>query len=67
MYPNIVEEQVHISKIAVGDTVRHNDEIKTVSGNNIRHDKFIGTSIFGDCYKSGHKLVTKIYFMTKIS
>lgn len=65
MYPNIVEEQVHISRISVGDTVKHNGEILTVSGNNIHHDKFMGTSIFGDCYKCGHKLVTKIYFITK--
>jgi hypothetical protein len=51
---------VHISTIKAGDTIIHNGEVKTVSGNNIKYSSFMGVSLFGDSYHSGHKLVTKI-------
>ena len=56
---SIITETImtHISSVRVGDTVIHNGEMKTVSGSNIKHDKFWGTSIFGDGYKFGSKLV----------
>lgn len=53
-------KQVHISTIQSGDTIQHNGEIKTVSGNNIKRCSFMGTTLFGDSYSLGHKLVTKI-------
>ena len=55
--------QVHISDIKAGDTVMHGGHMKTVSGNNIKRDTFMGTSIFGDSYRSGHDKVTKVTFM----
>jgi len=55
-------KQVHISNIQQGDTVIHNGEMKTVSGTNIKRDAFMGTSIFGDCYRSGHQQVTLVDF-----
>lgn len=55
--------QVHISTIKAGDTVMHNGQMKTVSGNNIKRCALFGTSIFGDSYKSGHKQVTKVTFV----
>ena len=51
---------VHISTIKAGDTIIHNGEVKTVSGNNIKYCSFMGVSLFGDSYNLGHKLVTKI-------
>lgn len=56
------EEKVHISRIRVGDTIRHNNEVKTVSGNNIKTCRFMGTTLFGDSYSLGYKLVTRINF-----
>jgi hypothetical protein len=48
---NYTIEQTSISKIKIGDTILHNGEIKTISGNNIKHDSFMG-----------HKQVQKINF-----
>lgn len=53
-------KEVHITEIQSGDTILHNGEIKTVSGNNIKHCNFMGKTLFGDSYRSGHKLVTKV-------
>ncbi len=61
---NYITEEVHISTIKGGDTVMHNEEMKTVSFNNIKRDSFMGTSIFGDCYHSGRKKVKKLTFIT---
>jgi hypothetical protein len=57
-------KEVHISQINAGDTVLHNGEMKTVSGTDIKEDKFMGKSIFGDSYKLGHELVKKVIFKT---
>jgi hypothetical protein len=59
------QTQVHISQIRNGDTILHNGEVKTVSGNNIKSSKFMGKTLFGDSYNLGHKLVTKINFISK--
>ena len=40
--------EVHISTIVAGDTIMHNEEMKTVSGNNIKFNSFIGKTLFGD-------------------
>lgn len=53
-------QKTHISDIRQGDTVIHNGILTTVCGNNIKRDPFMGTSIFGDCYHSGHKPVLKV-------
>lgn len=58
-------ELTHIDNIKVGDTVKHNGNIITVSGNNIEYNTFMGTTIFGDSYKLGTKPVEKITFITK--
>jgi len=55
-------EEVHISLIQSGDTVEHEGEMVTVSGNNIGSCSFMGKSIFGDSYRSGRKLVKRIRF-----
>lgn len=57
---NTTEEKVHISRIRIGDTILHNGEVKTVSGNNIKRSSFMGVTLFGDSYSLGYKLVTRI-------
>ena len=52
-------EKVHISEIRVGDTILHNNEVKTVSGNNIKYNSFMGITLFGDSYNLGYRLVAK--------
>lgn len=51
---------VHISTIQAGDTIEHNGQVTTVCKSNIKTCTFMGTSIFGDSYNRGHKLVKKI-------
>lgn len=53
-------EKVHISRISPGDTVIHNGEVKTVCRNNIKIGGFMGTSLWGDSYHSGYKLVERV-------
>jgi hypothetical protein len=53
-------ENVHISRIRIGDTVLHDGEVKTVSGKSLKYDSFMGITLFGDCYRLGYKLVTRI-------
>lgn len=55
----------HISDIKAGDTIRHNGEVKTVSGNNIGGNTFIGKTLFGDSYNLGHKQVEMVVFKSK--
>lgn len=51
--------KTHVCDINPGDTILFHGELKTVGKSNIRRDKFMGTSIFGDCYMGGRKLVDK--------
>lgn len=53
---------VHISQIKPGDTVFHNGELKTVCRNNIKHDRFVGYTLFGDSYRLGSVNVRKVIF-----
>jgi len=55
-------EFIHISQIKSGDTVIHEGQIQTVSGSNIKHDKFMGVSLFGDSYRLGSQLVARFTF-----
>lgn len=51
---------VHISQISAGDTIEHYGKLTTVSGNNIKRDNFLGTTLFGDSYNLGTKPVNKV-------
>lgn len=62
MGANMLEIKTHISNIFPGDTIKHQGELKTVSKSNIKFCSFMGISIFGDTYHSGHKPVIKIDF-----
>ena len=52
--------KTHVCDISPGDTILFHGEIKTVGKSNIKRDKLMGTSIFGDCYMGGRKPVEKV-------
>lgn len=53
---------VHISTIKAGDTIIHNGKESTVCKKDITIGGFMGTSIFGDSYRSGTKLVEIVVY-----
>lgn len=55
MQYTIVEK--HISEIVPGDTIVCNGELYTVTAKNIKSDSFMGLTVFGNSYKSGHQPV----------
>jgi len=58
---NIIE--VHISEIRVGDTIICLDGYeRTVGPQNIKKDKFMGVTLFGDSYKLGTIKVKKVNY-----
>jgi len=60
---NTITDNVHISEIVHGDTIEHGGELKTVSNKWIKVGGFCGTTIFGDSYNSGRKLVKRVRFV----
>lgn len=50
-------KEVHIDDIRVGDVVEIDGVLKTVSHENIRKGGFMGSSLWGDSYRMGTKLV----------
>jgi len=56
------EAQVHISTIKSGDTVIHYGIATTVGKKDIKHNSFIGYTLFGDSYRLGSELITKITY-----
>lgn len=47
-------EEVHISRIEVGDTVLCKDgKIRTVCLSDIKKDQLLGKTLFGNCYALG--------------
>lgn len=58
-------KEVHINQVVPGDTILYIDgEIKTIGKSNIGGDSFMGKTLFGDSYYSGHILVKKVTFVT---
>lgn len=53
-------QKVHIDTIRGGDTIIHNGKMRTVNQEFISYGGFMGTSVFGDSYRSGTKKVTKV-------
>lgn len=51
---------VHITDIRVGDTVFHDNEIRTVCASDLKKDAAIGTTLFGDSYQLGYRHVIRI-------
>ena len=52
--------QKHIDSIVAGDTIIHNGDMVTVCAKDIKHDTMMGTSVFGDSYNIGSKMVTVV-------
>ena len=52
-------ERVHINQIRVGDTVEHNGTLSTVCSHDLKHDRFIGVTLYGDSYQLGAKAVRR--------
>lgn len=55
-------EKRHINDIKPGDTVLRGGELWTVTGRDIKHDAFMGRTLFGDSYNLGCNLVTVAIF-----
>lgn len=56
-------EFVHISQVNAGDTIMLKGVETTVCKKDIGvDDGFMGKSLFGDSYKSGHTLVEKVFY-----
>ncbi len=51
-------EKCHINNIKPGDTVLRGGELWTVTSRDIKHDAFMGRTLFGDSYNLGYNLVT---------
>lgn len=56
----IKTKDVHISTIKVGDIVMIDGDMKTVGKKDIKNSGLLGTTIFGDSFKAGNKLVKKV-------
>ena len=56
----MVIEKVHISRIRIGDTVCHNNKIRTVCNRTLKYSEFMGVTLFGDSYNIGYKMVEKV-------
>ena len=46
-------EKTNVSNIRFGDTVVHHGQVKTVCKDNIKYGGFMGSSLWGDSYRSG--------------
>ena len=57
-----MEKEMHISEIQIGDAIRHNGEVKTVSNKDLRRSEFMGITIFGDSYNLGYKKVIRVFY-----
>ena len=56
-------EEVHISSVRRGDIVFHDGKARTVGKKSLRHNMFIGYTLFGDPYLLGTKPVVR--FITR--
>ena len=58
-----IEILTDIQDIKIGDMIVDNDDkIKSVSQGNLKYDKFMGLTLFGDCYKLGTQKVRKLIY-----
>ncbi|MCH4755791.1 hypothetical protein ML339_24035 [Escherichia coli] len=55
-------EKCHINDIKPGDTVLRDGELWTVTSRDIKHDAFMGRTLFGDSYNLGYNPVTVAVF-----
>lgn len=48
---------IQLDQVRIGDTILHNGKLKTVSRSNIKHDSFMGLTLFGDSYHIKRKVI----------
>lgn len=60
---NYILKDTHIDEVGVGDTVVHGGHLRTVCKNNIKVGGFMGTTLFGDSYRSGRVPVKVAHFI----
>ena len=53
---------VSVDTIQSGDTIMIDSIPKTISSNNIRHDAFMGITIFGNAYIEKNRTVEKVLY-----
>lgn len=58
----MITEEVHISRIKIGDTIIHDGFVKTVCKRVLKYSSFMGSTLYGDSYQLGHKLVKRINY-----
>ena len=56
-------EKVHISRLRIGDVIKHNGYFRTIGKDDIKFSSFMATTVFGDSYRLGKRLVTRKYFI----
>ena len=61
-------KEVHKNEIVHGDTIVDEcGNMRTVTLSNINDsNRFVGRTIFGDCYHLGYKLVKKVIFQSTV-
>lgn len=53
--------ETHIDNVLVGDTILcKDDKIRTVGKSDIKYDKLMGRTLFGDSYRLGYTPVKKL-------
>jgi hypothetical protein len=52
----------HVNDVAVGEAIFFKGKYRTVGKKDIKRNSFMGRSIFGDSFSSGHKLVKVLKF-----
>lgn len=52
--------KVHISLIRSDDTVLHEGQVQTVGPKDIKHNHFMGSTLFGDSYILGFRPVQRL-------
>jgi hypothetical protein len=65
MKTNYKIEKTHIDNIVSGNTILHEGKLRTVCAKDISYGGFMGTSVFGDSYHSGHKPLQKVWWFTE--
>jgi len=63
MADNMQRQAVHIDDIRAGDTVEIDGVLKTVCPADIKTGGFMGTTLFGDSFRSGTMAVVKVTFV----
>lgn len=53
-------EKVHVANVRGGDTVFHEDKVRTVGMKDVGYDSFMGHKLFGDSYVLGRKPVQRV-------